>query len=107
MRAAPIQFAVFLALKGIILVGGGALAAVGFGVYRRTGNATFRRAAVGFAMVTLGATVDAVYGIYEVLFRRQYALTGVELLAVNTVESLLIAGGLGLLFYSIASLREE
>jgi len=105
MAVLQAEFIVFLVLKGIILLVGGSLAALGYDVYRRNGEPAFLRATIGFALVTVGASVDAAYGLYEVAFRDGYELTGLELLAVNSLESLFLASGLVLLFYTIASFR--
>jgi len=59
---------------------------------------SFRNATVGFGLLTLGMAVEP---IYQFGVRGDYHLGGRELLALQTVEGLLLAAGLGMLFYSI------
>lgn len=62
------------------------------------GSRSFRNATVGFGLLTLGM---AVAPVYQLGIRGDYDLGGRELLALQTVEGLLLAAGLGMLFYSI------
>jgi hypothetical protein len=93
----PPEFYAFLLSNLLTLALGGTITAVSLRAYRRTGRPTFRGAAVGFGLVTLGSIVE---GVYEVGVRG-YELGGRELLALHTVEGLLIAAGLAALFYSV------
>lgn len=59
---------------------------------------SLRTAAVGFGLITIGGLVAPAY---QLGFRGAYALSGRELLAVQSVEGLFLAAGLGTLFYSV------
>lgn len=96
--AEPPEFWAFIATNLLVLVTGGGMTALSVAAYRRAGTPSFRIAAVGFTLITIGALVEA---IYELGIRGTYALSGRELLALHTVEGFLIAGGLALLFYSL------
>ena len=56
--------------------------------------------AVGFGLITVGGVADI---IYELCIRQSYELPGRELLALHTVQGVLIAAGLAMLFYSLWS----
>lgn len=93
----PPEFYAFL-LSNLLTLGlGGTIAALSYRAYRRAGETTFRTAAVGFALITVGSIVE---GIYE-LGVRGYELSGRELLALHSVEGVVIALGLATLFYSL------
>lgn len=98
--AEPPELWTFLAFNLIILVFGGVLTAFSYLTYLRTGSEQFRRATAGFVLVTLGGVVEPVY---ELGIQGSYQLSGRELLAIQSVEGLLIGLGLGALFYSIYS----
>lgn len=94
----PPEFWAFLFSNVLLLAMGGTLTALSFAAYRRSGTSSFRLAGVGFLVLTVGTLVEA---IYELGIRGSYELSGRELLALHTVESLLIAAGLGLVFWSL------
>lgn len=98
--AEPPELWTFLAFNLIILVFGGVLTTFSYLTYIRTSSDQFRRATFGFALVTSGGLVEP---IYEVGIKGSYQLTSRELLAIQSVEGLLIGCGLGALFYSIYS----
>lgn len=98
--AEPPELWTFLAFNLIILVFGGVLTAFSYLTYVRTASEQFRRATAGFVLVTFGGVVEP---IYELGVKNGYRLSGRELLAIQSVEGLLIGLGLGALFYSIYS----
>lgn len=77
---------------------GMALVALSGQAYRLSGTRSFRTATVGFLLITLSAIGDA---SYEIGTRSGYQFTSRQLLALHTVESVLIGVGLAALFYSI------
>ncbi len=88
----------FILINIITLIFGSILSILSYRVYRQRGNQSFKVATVGFVTVTVGTIVEA---MYELGIRRSFELTGRELITLHTIESLLLAIGLGLLFYSI------
>jgi hypothetical protein len=96
--AEPPEFWTFILSNLLVLLLGGVLAALSFRAYRRNGRRSFQWAAVGFGLVTFGSLVEA---IYELGIRGSYELSGRELLALHTVEGVVIAFGLAVLFYSV------
>lgn len=84
---------VVVGILGLVLAGLSALA------YRRDRSGrSFAYAAVGFGAITVGVLFEA---IYEIGFRGSYELGGRELLALHTVEGVLVGLGLAVLFYSV------
>jgi hypothetical protein len=78
---------------------GSILTALSFYAYRTNGRRrSLRDATVGFGFLTLGMVVEPVY---QLGFRGDFRLNGRELLALQTIEGVLLSLGLGLLFYSI------
>lgn len=97
--AEPPEFWLFVASNVLVLALGGVLTGLSMAALRRTPeNRAFRGAVVGFGAITLGTIVEAVY---ELGIRNSYNLSGRELLALHSVEGLLIATGLAALFYSL------
>lgn len=97
--AEPPELWIFIASNVGVLLLGGVLTALSFLAYRRSeGERSFGMATAGFGLVTGGSMVEAVY---ELGIRGSYELGGRELLALHTVESVLIAVGLGALFLSL------
>lgn len=94
----PPELWAFLFSNLIVLLFGGGMTALSLLAYRRSGTRQFRGAAVGFGLITVGALTEAAY---QLLLRRSYELPGRELLALQTVEGVLIALGLAALFYSL------
>lgn len=86
-------------LSNLLLLGiGSVLTMLSVLAYRRMDRRALLGAAVGFGVVTIGSLVEA---IYELGIRGSYELSGRELLALHTVEGVLIAAGLGVLFLSV------
>lgn len=96
--AEPPEFWAFLLSNLLVLVLGGVLTGLSFTAFRRSHTPAFRSATAGFGAITLGALVEA---IYELGIRGTYHLNGRELLALHSVEGVLIALGLAALFYSL------
>lgn len=96
--AEPPELWAFVASNVFVLLVGGSMATLSYRAYRRTRTASFRIAAAGFALITVGALVEAVY---ELGIRGTYVLGGRELLTLHTVEGILIGLGLAGLFYSL------
>lgn len=96
--AVDLHLLAFVLANLFVLALGVALVAVSYAAYRRRNRPELRLAAVGFALITLGATLEA---IYQLGIRGTYYITGVELLGLQMTESLLITGGLLALVYSL------
>lgn len=97
--AEPPEFWTFIASNLLVLVLGGIMTALSYLAYRRTEDRPSLKWAVwGFGFITFGTLVEA---IYELGIRGSYELGGRELLALHTVEGILIAIGLAALFYSL------
>jgi hypothetical protein len=96
--AEPPELLAFLASNLLVFVLGGSMATLSYRAYRRTGTPSFRTAAAGFALITAGSLVEAVY---ELGIRGTSDLGGRELLALHAVEGFLISLGLAGLFYSL------
>lgn len=78
---------------GVVLTG------LSYHAYRvNSYNPSFRRATIGFGLLTLGMVVEPAY---QLGIRGDYRLGGRELLALQTIEGVLLGVGLGMLFYSI------
>ena len=97
--AEPPEFWLFLASNLLLLITGGTLTGLSLRAYRRNRKRSFQGALIGFGTITLGSLIEA---IYELGIRGSYELGGRELLALHTVEGVLIAVGLGALFYSLS-----
>lgn len=92
------ELTAYLLSNALVLVLGSALVVVSATASRRANERTFATAAVGFACITLGSVVEA---IFEVGVWRRFALTPRELLVIHAVEGVLVALGLATLFYSL------
>lgn len=92
------ELTAYLLSNALVLVLGTALVGVSLAAYRRAEEPTFAMAAAGFACLTLGSLVEAVY---ELGVRQSFALSSRELLATHAAEGLLVAVGLATLFYSL------
>lgn len=88
----------FVLMNFLTLLLGGILSILSYRVYRRRKTRSFKVATIGFVTITVASIIEAVY---EIGVRRSFELSGEELILLHTVESLLLAAGLGLLFYSI------
>ena len=98
MDKSPELWACILANTVLFLIAS-VLTALSYLAYRRSdGQSSYRFATIGFGFVVLGGLVEPVY-LFGV--RGNYNLQGTELLALQAGEGVLIALGLGLLFYAI------
>lgn len=96
--ARPELWAFVLANVGLFLVSS-VLTGLSYLAYRRNdGGPAFKFASIGFGLVVLGGLVEP---LYQLVVRGDYNVTGSELLLLQTGEGVLIAGGLGVLFYAI------
>lgn len=92
------ELTAYLLSNALVLLLGTALVVVSAAAYRRADEQSFATAAAGFACITLGSVVEA---IFEVGVWRRFALTPRELLVIHAVEGSLVAIGLATLFYSL------
>ena len=77
------------------------LAGLSYLAYRRgDGRSSYMHACIGFGLVVLGGLVEP---LYQLVVLGGYNITEKELLLLQTGEGLLIASGLGTLFYAITS----
>lgn len=97
--AEPLEFWAFLVANSVLFAAGGVLTGLSYRAYRRVREPTLRLASGGFALVTLGGLLELVY---QLGIRRDYRLGGRESLALQTVESLVIAAGLAVLFFALS-----
>jgi len=98
MANPPELWAFVLANIGVFLVSS-VLTISSYVAYRQSDRQTsFKVAASGFGLVMLGGLVEPVY---QLVVRGDTNIDGTELLWLQTGEGILIAGGLGLLFYAI------
>lgn len=96
--AEPPEFWMFLASNVLLLCAGGALTVLSYLAYHRSTDRSLLGGVAGFAVVTVGTLIEVVY---ELGIRGSYQLGGTELLILHSVEGVVIAGGLFLIFFSI------
>lgn len=101
--AEPPEVWSFILANLFVFAFGTGLTAFSYLAYRRNEGAHFRNAAVGFAMVTVGG--GAVEPLYQTGLKGSYDLGGRELLAMQSLEAVLIGAGLAMLFYSVYSYK--
>lgn len=87
-------------LANVFIFGFGAtLTTLSYYAYRVNGRKpSFRLSTIGFGVLTVGGVVEP---LYQLGMRGDYAVSGRELLALQSIEGVFFAVGLGLLFYSI------
>ena len=96
--AEPELWAFVLANIGLFIVSS-VLTALSYLAYRwNNGQSSYKLASIGFGLVVLGGLIEP---LYQLIVRGDYNITGSELLLLQTTEGLLIASGLGILFYAI------
>lgn len=96
--AKPELWTFVLANIGLFIVSS-VLTALSYLAYRRNnGQSSYKLASIGFGLVVLGGLVEP---LYQLVVRGDYNITGSELLLLQTGEGVLIASGLGVLFYAI------
>ena len=96
--AEPPELWTFIASNLLILATGGTMTILSLRAYQRSRNNSFGTASVGFGLITVGGLIDI---IYELGIRQSYELPGRELLALHTVQGVIIAAGLATLFISL------
>ncbi len=97
--AEPLEFWTFVLTNFMMFGFGFLLTGLSYFAYRRdTSRVALRNATIGFGLLTIGGLIAP---IYQIGYKTQYQLDGRELLAVQSVEGLFLAAGLGMLFYSI------
>lgn len=101
ISATDITFGVVVLAELLVVLFGSLLTAVCLLSYRRTRSVHFRNATFGVVMITIGAVGGS---ISRVGFHAHRLF---EPFLVQSVESLLIAAGLGLLFHSIYVYRPD
>lgn len=98
MTEYPELWAFIFANIGLFVISS-VLIGVSYVAYRQSdGQTSYLIATLGFGAVSLGGIVEPVY---QLIVRGDPNITGTELLWLQTGEGILIAGGLGLLFYAI------
>lgn len=97
--ADPPELWSFILANLFVFAFGTGLTAFSYVAYRRNEGVHFRNAAVGFGMVTVGG--GAIEPLYQTGLKGSYELGGRELLAMQSIEAVLVATGLAMLFYSI------
>lgn len=97
--AEPPEFWTFVVANVVIFGFGAVLTGLSYYAYRSDGGSTsFRTSTIGFGLITVGGVVDPVY---QLGVKGDYNMGGRELLALQTVEGLLVGLGLGFLFLAI------
>lgn len=88
----------FIASNILVFTVGGSLTVLSYRAQRRINNPSLRYTTIGFALVTLSTVVEARYtpGLVNV-----NGLSNSTLLLLYTIESLLVATGLGSIAYAI------
>lgn len=97
--AEPPELWAFLVANSLLFLAGGTLTALSYRAYLRAQQHTLRLASGGFAMITAGGLLDLVY---QLGIRQEYHLGGRESLALQTIDSLMIAVGLVIIFYALS-----
>lgn len=69
-----------------------------YAYYQNPRKTSYRVSTIGFAFIVLGGLVEPVY---QLVVRVDYNMSGTELLITQSCEGVLLALGLGLLFYAI------
>lgn len=97
--AEPPELWTFVVANLFVFGFGATLTGLSYWAYRsNASNPSFRYSTAGFGILTLGGIVAP---IYQLGIKRDYMISGRELLALQTMEGVFLAVGLGLLFYSI------
>lgn len=86
-------------VNSVLFLFGVGITALSFLAYRSSGGVrSFGFSTVGFGLVTLGGVTEPVY---QLVVRGDYAISGAELLQLQTLEGVLMAAGFACLFASI------
>lgn len=99
IMAEPPELWTFAIANLVTFVLGLLMTGLSFLAYRANDRAaSFRNATIGFGLLTLGMAVEPTY---QLGWKTNAAVSGRELLGLQTLEAVLLGLGLGLLFYSI------
>lgn len=97
--AEPPELWTFLLANLFVFGFGATLTTLSYYAYRvNDRKPSFRLSTIGFGVLTLGGVVEP---IYQLGLKGDYLISGQELLALQSIEGVFVALGLGLLFYSI------
>lgn len=97
--AEPPEFWTYVLANFTVFGFGVVLTGLSFFAYRADpSRRSLRLATLGFGLLTVGGLVAPTY---QLAIKGQYTLGGRELLAVQSVEGLFLAAGLGMLFWSV------
>lgn len=97
--ARPPELWVFILANMLLFIMSSILMTLSFlAYYQNPRSASYRYSTIGFGLIVLGGLIDPVYRLF---FRSDYHLNATERLLLQSGEGLLLAGGLGLLFYAI------
>lgn len=97
--ADPPELWSFLVANFFVFGFGASLTSLSYYAYRSSGRKpSFRLSTAGFGVLTFGGVVEP---LYQFGLKGDYSISGRELLALQTMEGVFVAIGLGLLFYSI------
>lgn len=97
--AEPPELWTFLFANLFVFGFGATLTTLSYYAYRiNDRKSSFRISTIGFGVLTVGGIVEP---IYQLGLKGDYSVSGRELLALQTIEGIFVAIGLGLLFYSI------
>lgn len=97
--AEPLEFWTYVVTNFMMFGFGLLLTGLSYFAYRSDKTRlALRNATIGFGLLTVGGLIAP---LYQIGYKTQYQLDGRELLAVQSVEGLFLAAGLGMLFYSI------
>lgn len=97
--AEPPELWTFLVANLFVFGFGATLTTLSYYAYRTNDRRpSYRLSTIGFGVLTLGGIVEP---LYQLGYRGDYQISGRELLALQTMEGVFVAIGLGLLFYSI------
>lgn len=89
----------FIFANALLFLSGSVLLALSFFAYYRNPRVrSYRYSTIGFAFIVFGGLASPVY---RLLIRSDYHLNAAQRLLLQSVEGILLAIGLGLLFYAI------
>lgn len=94
-----VLFLIFTVANLLLFAFGSLITGLSFLAYRSSGGTrSFRHSTIGFGLITLGGVIEPVY---QLGVQRDPEISAQELLQLQALEGILIAGGLAFLFFSI------
>lgn len=97
--AKSLELWVFIMSNALLFISGSILLVLSIlAYYQNTRVTSYRLSSIGFGFIVLGGIVSPVY---RLLIRSDYHLNAHQRLLLQSGESILLAVGLGLLFYAI------